>query len=238
MSYSLIVGGDSAIGQALIQRSQILGLSTISTSRRKINNSSIDDLRLFLDLESDDSIDEFSKTLSRMHIRLNRIFFCAAFVHPYQPPVVNNFLEYIPPSEIFSKSLAVNCYSFLRLVHTIINEQCADSYLKICALSSVAGSISLRGRALHNLPGGNLAYRISKTALNSAVKNVAYDLQHAFPDMVVLAVHPGWVKTALGGSDAPLEPSFSAKMIMNLLQKSKPENSGEFFNYDGNILEY
>ena len=44
----------------------------------------------------------------------------------------------------------------------------------------------------HNKVGGNMIYRISKSALNSAVKSISYDLSKT--NMIIVALHPGWVR--------------------------------------------
>ena len=67
----------------------------------------------------------------------------------------------------------------------------------------------------HNKVGGNMIYRISKSALNSAVKSISYDLSKT--NMIIVALHPGWVRTKSGGLSADLSIEYSAKKIYELI---------------------
>ena len=71
----------------------------------------------------------------------------------------------------------------------------------IVALSSRRGSIELN-------PGGDYAYRSSKAALNSVMKGLAGDLRGR--GITVCVLHPGWVRTDMGGQGADLEVGESA----------------------------
>ena len=59
----------------------------------------------------------------------------------------------------------------------------------------------LMGSIADNTSGGSYSYRLSKTALNMAVKNLAHEL--GSEGFVSVAIHPGWVQTKMGGSMAP-----------------------------------
>ena len=115
----------------------------------------------------------------------------------------------------------------------MIKEDC-----KICVLSSLAGSISLRGKLVHNKPGGNLPYRISKAALNCAVKNIAYDLSNLYPELTIFSLHPGWVQTFSTGTNPEIKAQDSASRIFQLMEKITKSDSGYFLDSFGNRLEF
>ena len=81
-----------------------------------------------------------------------------------------------------------------------------------------------------------LSYSMSKAALNMAVKRLGAELGP--PGIVVMAFHPGWVKTAMGGSGATLEPATSVKAMLGLIEHAKPDDGGKFLAYDGAPLPW
>jgi NAD(P)-dependent dehydrogenase (short-subunit alcohol dehydrogenase family) len=101
---------------------------------------------------------------------------------------------------------------------------------KLIAISSKMGSID------DNRSGGYLAYRTSKTALNSAWRNLA--LQVRGRGMIAAVLHPGWVKTRMGGSSAPLEPEESVAGMRQVIERLGTGQSGGFFGYDGATIPW
>ena len=98
---------------------------------------------------------------------------------------------------------------------------------KLVAITSRMGSID------DNTTGGFIAYRSSKTALNSAWRNLAI----ASREKVVCAVlHPGWVQTRMGGSSAPLQPEDSVAGMRKVIDELSEAESGGFFSYDGSEI--
>jgi len=79
-------------------------------------------------------------------------------------------------------------------------------------------------------------YAISKAALNMATVLLAHGL--ADSGACVIAFHPGWVKTAMGGADAPLEPAASVAGMLNVISGLKMEDSGTFVDYLGNSMPW
>ena len=81
-----------------------------------------------------------------------------------------------------------------------------------------------------------LSYSMSKAALNMAVKRLAAELSPR--GIVVMAFHPGWVKTDMGGAGATLPPAASVKALLNLIEHAKPDDGGKFLAYDGAPLPW
>ncbi len=80
------------------------------------------------------------------------------------------------------------------------------------------------------------AYRSSKAALNAAVQGLVHEL--ADDGIGVLLVHPGWVRTRMGGSEAPLSAAESVTHMRALAERFRPKDSGRFYRYDGSILPW
>ncbi|QSA98788.1 SDR family oxidoreductase [Methylococcus sp. EFPC2] len=95
---------------------------------------------------------------------------------------------------------------------------------------------SLMGSMGDNRGGGSILYRSSKAALNSAMKSLAIDLRPR--GIGVLILHPGWVKTDMGGSQAPTEPEESIAGMIRIIENFRPEDSGRFLNFKGEELPW
>ena len=93
--------------------------------------------------------------------------------------------------------------------------------------SSLSGIISNRGKLKHNLKGGNQFYRISKSSLNSGVKNIAYDLDHT--NIKIVCLHQGWVKTISGGLNADLNINNSVESIIEFTRTLDKKHHGGFY---------
>ncbi|XP_026742740.1 uncharacterized protein LOC113504571 [Trichoplusia ni] len=100
----------------------------------------------------------------------------------------------------------------------------------IINMSSVLGSIA------QNDQGGFYPYRCSKAALNAATKSMSVDLKK--DNILVASLHPGWVKTDMGGKNAPLDVDTSVSGIFNTINKLGEGDTGKFLNYDGTQLPW
>ena len=111
------------------------------------------------------------------------------------------------------------------------------AFLPLLAKSSrpiVANITSLMGSISDNGSGGSYAYRISKAALNMFSKNLSLELRNG----IVLSLHPGWVKTDMGGASAPTEKRDSAAGLIRVIRESNPEQTGGFYNFRGETLSW
>ena len=96
---------------------------------------------------------------------------------------------------------------------------------RVAMLSSKVGSIE------DNSSGGNYAYRTSKAALNQVVKSLSIDL--AGRSITVVALHPGWVKTEMGGPNALIDTAESVAGLRRVLGGLTPSDTGRFLAFDG-----
>lgn len=87
-------------------------------------------------------------------------------------------------------------------------------------MSSDLGSIA------QNRQGGSYAYRSSKAGLNMITRGMAVE----WPDLTVVAMAPGWTRTALGGEAAPLDAAASVRDQQDVIDRLTPADSGRFLN--------
>jgi NAD(P)-dependent dehydrogenase (short-subunit alcohol dehydrogenase family) len=98
----------------------------------------------------------------------------------------------------------------------------------IVALTSLMGSIADNGG------GGAWSYRMSKAALNMGFACLAIELRGR--DVKTAVLHPGWVKTDMGGDQAPLSPRESVAGLRRVI--GGLPTSGGFFDYSGKALPW
>lgn len=77
-------------------------------------------------------------------------------------------------------------------------------------------------------------YGASKAALNMVTRHLAQLLKKK--NITVVSMHPGWVQTDMGGSDATITVIESAKSLMDTIAKIQPAMSGGFFDRDGSVI--
>jgi NAD(P)-dependent dehydrogenase (short-subunit alcohol dehydrogenase family) len=80
------------------------------------------------------------------------------------------------------------------------------------------------------------AYRSSKAALNAAMHGLVHELKSR--GIGLLLLHPGWVRTRMGGENAPINPEESVRGMLSLVDRFEERMSGEFFRYDGTRLPW
>ena len=109
------------------------------------------------------------------------------------------------------------------------NLAAADDAL-VAMISSKMGSMS------DNTSGGAYSYRSSKAALNAVTVCLAQDL--AGDGTRVVALHPGWVQTDMGGANAPVDASQSASGLRKVMTGIDETKNGGFFDYTGAAIPW
>lgn len=133
-------------------------------------------------------------------------------------------------TEDWLETFRTNVVAPLLLSQTLIENIRSGKRKIIATISSNMGSVTL------NTEGGEYIYRSSKAALNAALKSLSIDLK---PEKItIIALHPGWVKTDMGGENAPLNVEESINGVRNILEHVTFEDSGKFIAHDGQELPW
>lgn len=138
---------------------------------------------------------------------------------------------------------AVNAFAPLLVAKALRPMLSAGSRKLIVNISSQLASIT------NNSGGSTYPYRASKAALNQLTVSMANELRGSggsggsggggeVSGFTCLAVHPGWVRTDMGGSQAPLSVEQSVTHLIELIDMAGPEHSGAFLNYDATPLPW
>ncbi|MCP4494888.1 MAG: SDR family oxidoreductase [Gammaproteobacteria bacterium] len=126
--------------------------------------------------------------------------------------------------------LEINTIAPLMLAQAFVDQVAASEQKLIAIISSRVGSIE------DNSSGGSYIYRSSKTAVNQVVKSLSIDL--AGRGISTLSLHPGWVKTDMGGSEADIMPTESVAGLKQILIGAGLPENGMFFDYDGSVIPW
>jgi len=128
------------------------------------------------------------------------------------------------------RSLTINALAPVKMAEALLPQLQISQRKLIVSVSSLMGSIADNGS------GGSLFYRTSKSALNSAMKTLAIDLQ---PQGIgVLILHPGWVRTDMGGENALIGVEESVSGMTQRIAGFDMTQTGRFVKYDGKALPW
>lgn len=130
----------------------------------------------------------------------------------------------------FEHVLRVNTLAPLRIIEALTDNVAAGDKKVIANLTSKMGSIDVT-----DAPSA-LIYRTSKAALNMALRTAVRSL--AGQGISVLTLHPGWVKTDMGGPNALVSPEDSAAGLYKVITGTAPATELRFFDYEGNVLPW
>lgn len=122
----------------------------------------------------------------------------------------------------------VNVYAPVRVIQATLPVLQKSSSPLIVTISSLMGSIA------DNSSGGYYAYRISKTAVNMFTKSFSVD----YPKIKIFCMHPGWVQTDMGGSNATVTPENSVTGLLRTILEPQKFETGSFIDFEGKLLPW
>ena len=127
-----------------------------------------------------------------------------------------------PTREQFDRVMHTNVLGAMQLIPQVV-PLVESAGGRMAFISSAMGLIGEVGSSSAWL------YRVSKAALNMAVKSA----QASYPAATLVCLHPGWVQTDMGGSGAPVTAVQSAAGMRRVMAAVTPQDQGAFFSYDG-----
>jgi NAD(P)-dependent dehydrogenase (short-subunit alcohol dehydrogenase family) len=230
----MITGANRGIGLALTKITLAQGHQILATSRYRTEEEEgeLKDLsqhypgqliHLWMDVTSDTSVKECFQAIRKKGISIIDVLINNAGVYGKD----QDHLLKLSVQQMLN-TFQVNTLGPMRVLQEGLPFLLKSSLGKMVSMSSQMGSID------DNRSGGSFDYRISKAALNMFHKNLSIE----FPQLVSLVLHPGWVKTRMGGDQAPLSPGESAAGLYEVIEKSQLKDSGKFINYQGKVIPW
>lgn len=139
-----------------------------------------------------------------------------------------------PPEEIssdsFSATLETNVVAPVAIMRAFAKAMASGG--KMVNISSCLGSFGME----LDLGGRCPTYSASKAALNMMVRHLAPWLKAQ--GIVAVSVHPGWVKTDMGGQEAPLSLEVSVSSLRKQFARLTLEDAGSFIDFQGESLPW
>ena len=130
---------------------------------------------------------------------------------------------------VMEQTLAVNTLGPLRVTQALLPNLRAGKRRTILNLSSQLGSIA-------DSSGRWYAYRASKAALNQITRILSVEL--APEGFVFVVLHPGWVRTDMGGANATYSPQESVAGLVAVIEKLGPADNGRFYDFKGTPIPW
>jgi len=124
----------------------------------------------------------------------------------------------------------INVCTPMALTELLVDKLEAAENAVVVTLSSMLGSNEL------NTMGNSYAYRASKAAVNSITKSLGINL--AARGIVCVALHPGWVRTDMGGPDADIDAVESVTGMRDTIANLTSADSGRFLAWHGDAMPY
>jgi NAD(P)-dependent dehydrogenase (short-subunit alcohol dehydrogenase family) len=220
----LIVGASRGIGRELARQALAAGDAVTGTARRTEDLQALQALgAMALPLDVADAA-----SASTLGWRIDGAGYARVVINAgvYGP----RHTGLVPPSDTeFDAVLHTNVLGAMRVLAELVPPGVLAPGAVVAVISSRMGSIGERQSA------SGWLYRASKAALNSVLKDASLVLGDR---AVCVALHPGWVRTDMGGAGADLSVERSAADLRRVLAGLGPEDNGRFLNHDGSAIAW
>lgn len=233
---ALVTGANKGIGFETCRQLAKLGITVLLGSRdegrgkaaaARLRQEGYDVRPVQIDVTSSADINAVRNLIEGDFGRLDILVNNAGMVHPAEATFTNTSATV--PMQALKATFDVNFFGLVELTQALLPLIRKSPAGRIVNVSSMLGSLTL-----HSNPKGGiddfkpLAYDASKSAVNQFTVHLAALLKET--PIKVNSVHPGWVKTDLGGKEAPMDATDGAKTSVRLATVGADGPSGGFFH--------
>jgi NAD(P)-dependent dehydrogenase (short-subunit alcohol dehydrogenase family) len=231
MKQALIVGASRGIGLGLAREFLRRGWGVGATVRAGSNAAGIEALRAAfgdglwtaqVDTRSGEDIARLAETLSQRRLDLDVLVINAGVGGDVS--AMNEPLE----EGRFIEVMMTNAFAPVRVADALFDHVAADGLIGF--MSSITGSVSL------NTGGRWEAYRASKSALNSLIRSFA--ARRSAAGRTILAIHPGYVRTDMGGPNATIGLDESVPGVVDLIEREAGTGGHRFLDWKGEVVPW
>ncbi len=223
-----ITGANRGIGLGFVRQYLNAGWKVYATARKPEESEELHSLQdkfeenlkiLRLDISSAESVEAVGRTAERLEDGIELLINNAGAYGS------KDSFENLSPEQL-NEIFDVNCVGSFRLTQRLF-PLIRDVKGDVVFITSLMGSID------DNRSGGAYPYRISKAALNMLGKTLSEDFKTE--GVYTLLLHPGWVKTRMGGENAKIDVETSVTGMRKVISQMDLEMSGKFYAYDGEM---
>jgi NAD(P)-dependent dehydrogenase (short-subunit alcohol dehydrogenase family) len=223
MPTCLILGATRGIGRELARQYAADGARVIASFRRPEDGAALERMgarTLRLDVLEDDWAAGLAALADES---IDLAILVAGIVGPRSDGLM------APQAQDFDAVMRTNVRAAMQAIPALAQTLIASGG-KLVVVSSRMGSIG------NTTSASRWLYRASKAALNSVLKSASVDLGAC--GVVCMALHPGWVRTDMGGDEADLEVQESVASMRRVIAAANRSHNGRFLNYNGEQLEW
>lgn len=231
MKTALVTGSYKGLGLAIAKRlatekeMQVFisgrDVAKVEASRADLAKAGVAVEAVALDVDSDESVAAAVATIEAKAGRLDVLINNAGVNPTYDPTEASIATVKIP---VLNSTFNTNAAAVLRMIQAVLPGMKKTGHGRIVNVSTEMAS--LQGLASDYYPLA-VSYRISKLALNGIIALAAKEL--AGTDILVNAYSPGWLKTDMGGPDAPFTAEEGAETALYLATLPTGGPNGKFF---------
>ena len=228
MSTVLITGANRGLGYEFVKQYSENGFEVIACCRNKNNAKDLEGLaetsnkiKVYeLDVGNVKAIKSLSQQLQneKIDVLINNAGI-------YRSSTVGN-INY----DDWLESFKINTIAPHQIIINFLDQIKNSDLKKVISITSKMGSID------DNTSGGSYIYRTSKTALNSMMKSLTHDLKGQ--GISTLTLHPGWVRTDMGGPGGWIDAFESVQGMIKQIDKLKIDDSGKYLDYAGKSINW
>ncbi|KQP83145.1 SDR family oxidoreductase [Methylobacterium sp. Leaf117] len=221
---ALIVGASRGLGLGLVetflqrgwrvtatQRSASPGLAALADDALTIETADIDD----------------DAAVAALHDRLAGQSFDLVFVVAGVATQAHDPAHAVP-RDVAAQVYLTNAISPVRFAEVFLDRLAPKGL--VAFMSSILGSVGL------NESGGWETYRASKAALNTLARS--FEIRHRETGFGVLLLHPGWVRTEMGGADADIDVATSVTGMADVIAARLGRTGTAYLDYTGKTLDW
>ena len=219
MATVLITGASRGIGRELADQYAADGWDVIPTCRDPAGAGMTDAVKL--DVTNSEDVCDLAMYLKDRPID---VLINNAGVIGQRDSAIGT-IDYALWEEVFR----VNTLAPIRVAEAVVENVAASDCKKMVFVSSIMGSIASNG-------GGHYLYRSTKAALNAAMVSLSLELSPR--GVICVSMHPGWVRTDMGGPTAAVAVPDSASGIRRVVQRLSSTDNGRFFDYNGDEIPW
>ncbi|MCB8888535.1 SDR family NAD(P)-dependent oxidoreductase [Vreelandella malpeensis] len=228
-------GIGSAVVEALLNSPRVGQLLAVSRTERAYGDERVTPITA--DITTEEGIDTVARALENhpLHLLFNGVGTLHDHEHDIAP---EKRLEQFDASA-FARVMHVNAATPLRLLAALNGSLKGSHPCIVASLSARVGSIGDNGF------GGWYSYRASKAAHNMLMKTAAIELARINSQAIVLCLHPGTTDTSLSRpfqarvpEDKLFTPAFVAERLLAVIDQRCPEDTGSFWDWAGEPIEW